>query len=106
MSEPLKIHAEILMLTVLALGWRLGALARCDALTNGMNAVMKDTPQSSLRPPSGEETVRNLQPEREPSPGEAGILISDVQLPELLEIMSRVYQPPSLCFFGTAAWLD
>lgn len=69
------------------------------ALTNGTGVVIKDTPQSSLRPPSCEDTVRNLQPEREPSPDHVGIVISDFQLPELPGINFRCLSATQSVFF-------
>ena len=65
---PPNSYVEILMPNVMVLGN--GPFGRWlghgdEALMNGISALMKETPQSSLDPLPCEDTMRSLQPKRE-----------------------------------------
>lgn len=56
-----------------------------------------------------ENTMTSLKPDKDrkgPSPNSAGPLILKFQPPELWDLISLVYKPPSPWYFVTTGWLD
>ena len=97
------------MLDVMVL--RGGAFGSCwghggGALINGINPLIKETPQSSLPLSPFEDTeVGSLQPGRGHSPDHTGTLVLDCQLPEWWEI-SVVSKLPRMWNFVLEALID
>lgn len=80
---------EILMPNVMALGggaFERGLTHEGRTPMNEINAFVNNTQEGSLPLPLCADTMRSLQPKRQPSPDHVGTLTPDLQPPELWEM--------------------
>ena len=106
---PHNTHVGILLPNIMVLGG--GAFGRILAhergvLMNGISNLIKETPQNSLIPFSGEYTTGSLQPCRDPHPTTLAPWSWTSSFPNCQKQISIVYKPLRLWYFVIAAQMD